>query len=174
MTLKFTCSQYASIKLDGETSDWPTDGKLCGMKLNEAKTFVVTAENGSTEQYTVFIVRGKSSAKEITNALLLAKAGDTTSLATVKIDNTKKTVDFTLPAGTDTSKLSEMILKLTVSDYATVKKSGDTDNWPAEGKACGMELDKTATFTVTAENGETQDYMAAAPIRLIPARIRSQ
>ena len=158
MTLKFTCSQYASIKLDGETSDWPTDGKLCGMKLNEAKTFVVTAENGSTEQYTVLIVRGKSSAKEITNALLLAKAGDTTSLATVKIDNTKKTVDFTLPAGTDTSKLSEMILKLTVSDYATVKKSGDTDNWPAEGKACGMELDKTATFTVTAENGETQDY----------------
>lgn len=158
MTLKFTCSQYASIKLDGETSDWPTDGKLCGMKLNEAKTFVVTAENRSTEQYTVLIVRGKSSAKEITNALLLAKAGDTTSLATVKIDNTKKTVDFTLPAGTDTSKLSEMILKLTVSDYATVKKSGDTDNWPAEGKACGMELDKTATFTVTAENGETQDY----------------
>ena len=158
MTLKFTCSQYASIKLDGETSDWPTDGKLCGMKLNEAKTFVVTAENDSTEQYTVLIVRGKSSAKEITNALLPAKAGDTTSLATVKIDNTKKTVDFTLPAGTDTSKLSEMILKLTVSDYATVKKSGDTDNWPAEGKACGMELDKTATFTVTAENGETQDY----------------
>ena len=159
MTLKFTCSQDASIKLDGETSDWPTDGQLCDMKLNEAKTFVVTAENDYyTQAYTVLITRGKSSAKEITNALLLAKAGDTTSLATVKIDNTKKTVDFTLPAGTDTSKLSEMILKLTVSDYATVKKSGDTDNWPAEGKACGMELDKTATFTVTAENGETQDY----------------
>ena len=159
MTLKFTCSQDASIKLDGETSDWPTDGQLCDMKLNEAKTFVVTAENDYyTQAYTVLITRGKSSAKEITNALLLAKAGDTTSLATVKIDNTKKTVDFTLPAGTDTSKLSEMILKLTVSDYATVEKSGDTDNWPAEGKACGMELDKTATFTVTAENGETQDY----------------
>ena len=160
MTLKFTCSQYASIsiKLDGETSDWPTDGQLCGMKLNEAKTFVVTAENGKTQAYTVLITRGKSTAKEITNALLLAKADDTTSLATVKIDNTKKTVDFTLPVGTDTSKLGEMILKLTVSDYATVKKSGDTDTWPAAGKACGMELDKAATFTVTAENGETQDY----------------
>ena len=158
MTLKFTCSQYASIKLEGAETNWPADGQLCGMKLNEAKTFVVTAENGKTQAYTVLITRGKSSAKEITNALLLAKAGDTASLATVKIDNTKKTVDFTLPADTDTSKLSEMILKLTVSDYATVKKSGDTDNWPAEGKACGMELDKTATFTVTAENGETQDY----------------
>ena len=158
MTLKFTCSQYASIKLEGAETNWPADGQLCGMKLNETKTFVVTAENGDTQAYTVLIVRGKSSAKEITNALLLAKAGDTTSPATVKIDNAKKTIDFTLPAGSDTSKLGEMILKLTVSDYATVKKSGDTGNWPAEGKACDMELDKAATFTVTAENGSTQDY----------------
>ena len=158
MTLKFTCSQYASIKLEGAEANWPADGQLCGMKLNEAKTFVVTAENGGTQTYTVLIVRGKSAAKEITSAILLAKAGDTTSPATVKIDNAKKTIDFTLPAGSDTSKLGEMILKLTVSDYATVKKSGDTDNWPAAGKACGMELNKAATFTVTAENGSTQDY----------------
>ena len=158
MTLKFTCSQYASIKLEGAETNWPADGQLCGMKLNEAKTFVVTAENGSTEQYAVLIVRGKSSAKEITNALLLAKAGDTASLATVKIDNTKKTVDFTLPADTDTSKLGEMILKLTVSDYATVKKSGDKDNWPAEGKACGMELNNGVIFTVKAEDDTTVDY----------------
>ena len=158
MTLKFTCSQYASIKLEGAETNWPADGQLCGMKLNEAKTFVVTAENGGTQKYSVLIVRGKSAAKEITSAILLAKAGDTTSPATVKIDNAKKTIDFTLPAGSDTSKLGEMILKLTVSDYATVKKSGDTDNWPAAGKACGMELNKAATFTVTAENGSTQDY----------------
>lgn len=158
MTLKFTCSQYASIKLEGAETNWPADGQLCGMKLNEAKTFVVTAENDGTQKYTVLIVRGKSAAKEITSAILLAKAGDTTSPATVKIDNAKKTIDFTLPAGSDTSKLGEMILKLTVSDYATVKKSGDTGNWPAEGKACDMELDKAATFTVTAENGSTQDY----------------
>ena len=128
------------------------------MKLNEAKTFVVTAENGKTQAYTVLITRGKSSAKEITNALLLAKAGDTASLATVKIDNTKKTVDFILPADTDTSKLGEMILKLTVSDYATVKKSGDKDNWPAEGKACGMELNNGVIFTVKAEDDTTVDY----------------
>ena len=158
MTLKFTCSQYASIKLEGAETNWPADGQLCGMKLNEAKTFVVTAENGKTQAYTVLITRGKSSAKEITNALLLAKAGDTASLATVKIDNTKKTVDFTLPADTDTSKLGEMILKLTVSDYATVKKSGDKDNWPAEGKACGMELNNGVIFTVKAEDDTTVDY----------------
>ena len=152
MTLKFTCSQDASM------TNWPADGQLCNMKLNEAKTFVVTAENGETQAYTVLITRGKSSAKEITDALLLAKADDTTSLATVKIDNTKKTVDFTLPVGTDTSKLGDMILKLTVSDDATVKKSGDTDNWPAAGKACGMELDNGVIFTVKAEDDTTVDY----------------
>ena len=158
MTLKFTCSQYASIKLEGAETNWLADGQLCGMKLNEAKTFVVTAENGGTQPYTVLIVRGKSAAKEITSAILLAKAGDTTSPATVKIDNAKKTIDFTLPAGTDTSKLGEMILKLTVSDYATVAKKDDPGkNW-TEGAVCGMELDKAATFTVTAENGSTQDY----------------
>ncbi len=158
MTLKFTCSQYASIKLENAGDNWPAGGQLCGMKLNETKTFVVTAENGDTQAYTVLIVRGKSSAKEITNALLLAKAGDTTSPATVKIDNAKKTIDFTLPAGTDTSKLGEMILKLTVSDYATVAKKDDPGkNW-TEGAVCGMTLDKAATFTVTAENGSTQDY----------------
>ena len=158
MTLKFTCSQYASIKLDGETSDWPTDGQLCDMVLNEAKTFVVTAENGHMQTYTVLIVRGKSSANEITNALLLAKAGDTTSLATVKIDNTEKTVDFTLPAGTDTSRLGEMILKLTVSDYATVAKKDDPGKKWTEGAACGMELDNGVIFTVKAEDGTTKDY----------------
>lgn len=158
MTLKFTCSQYASIKLENAGDNWPAGGQLCGMKLNETKTFVVTAENGDTQAYTVLIVRGKSSAKEITNALLLAKASDTTSPATVKIDNAKKTIDFTLPAGTDTSKLGEMILKLTVSDYATVAKKDDPGkNW-TEGAVCGMELDKAATFTVTAENSSTQDY----------------
>ena len=158
MTLKFTCSQYASIKLENAGDNWPAGGQLCGMKLNETKTFVVTAENGDTQAYTVLIVRGKSSAKEITNALLLAKAGDTTSPATVKIDNAKKTIDFTLPAGTATSKLGEMILKLTVSDYATVAKKDDPGkNW-TEGAVCGMELDKAATFTVTAENGSAQDY----------------
>lgn len=68
--------------------------------------------------------------------------------------------NFTIevPADTDNAKLAGMILKLTVSDDATVKKSGDTDNWPAAGKACGMELDKAATFTVTAENSDKQDY----------------
>ena len=69
--------------------------------------------------------------------------------ATSERNGTKYTI--TVPANTDEAALAEAELKLTVSDYATVKKSGDTDNWPAAGKACGMELNKAATFTVYSE-----------------------
>ena len=77
--------------------------------------------------------------------------------ATSKRNGTKYTIK--VPADTDEAALAQAALKLTVSDYATVKKSGDTDNWPAAGKACGMKLDTPVTFTVTAEDGKTtQDY----------------
>ena len=77
--------------------------------------------------------------------------------ATSERSGTKYTI--TVPANTDEAALAQAALKLTVSDYATVKKSGDTDNWPAAGKACGMKLDTPVTFTVTAEDGKTtQDY----------------
>ena len=168
MILKFTCSPHAAVRLKDAATDWPAKGKACGMELDKAATFTVTAENGETQDYKVTITKGKSSAKEITNAILLAKAGDTTSLATVKIDNTKKTVDFTLPVGTDTSKLGDMILKLTVSEFATVTKENDPDKDWVAGAPCGMALDTQTKFTVTAEDGTPKDYTitikkAAAP-----------
>nr|MCR4722967.1 hypothetical protein [Eubacteriales bacterium] len=45
------------------------------------------------------------------------------------------------------------ILKLTASENASIRKTGDEEDWPAEGKACGMELDVPAGFVVTAEDG---------------------
>lgn len=74
------------------------------------------------------------------------------------VSRSGSTFTITLPAGTNTSKLSEKILKLTISDLATVTKEGDPDKDWTEGAACGMELDKAATFTVTAEKGNTQAY----------------
>ena len=69
--------------------------------------------------------------------------------ATSERSGTKYTI--TVPANTDEAALAQAVLKLEISEYATVKKSGDTGNWPAEGKACDMELDKAATFTVYSE-----------------------
>ena len=46
MLLTFNCSQYASIKLKGAETEWVND-TACGIALNEEKTFVVTAEDGT-------------------------------------------------------------------------------------------------------------------------------
>lgn len=69
--------------------------------------------------------------------------------ASVSREGSKITI--TLPAGTDTSKLADAMLKFTVSKYADIIRAGDDAAWPAAGKACGMELDKAVTFTVRSE-----------------------
>ena len=77
--------------------------------------------------------------------------------ATSERSGTKYTI--TVPANTDEAALAQAVLKLEISEYAAVKKTGEADNWPAEGKAGGMKLDTPVTFTVTAEDGKTtQDY----------------
>ena len=75
---------------------------------------------------------------------------------------------ITLPVDTDTANLANMILKLTISEFATVTKENDPGkNW-VEGAPCGMALDTQTEFTVTAEDGTTNVYTitikkAAAP-----------
>ena len=69
--------------------------------------------------------------------------------ATSERNGTKYTIK--VPAGTDEAALAKAVLKLDISEYAAVKKTGETDNWPAEGKACGMTLDQAVTFTVYSE-----------------------
>ena len=75
---------------------------------------------------------------------------------------------ITLPVDTDTANLADMILKLTISEFATVTKENDPGkNW-VEGAPCGMALDTQTKFTVTAEDGTTNVYTitikkAAAP-----------
>ena len=77
--------------------------------------------------------------------------------ATSERSGTKYTI--TVPADTDEAALAQAVLTLEISEYAAVKKTGEADNWPAAGKACGMKLDTPVTFTVTAEDGKTtQDY----------------
>ena len=69
--------------------------------------------------------------------------------ATSERSGTKYTIK--VPANTDEAALAKAVLKLEISEYAAVKKTGEADNWPAEGKACGMTLDTPVTFTVRSE-----------------------
>lgn len=67
-------------------------------------------------------------------------------------------ITLTLAPDVDTSDLASMLLKLTCSDHATVKRLGDDENWPDAGKACNMTLGQEVKFVVTAENGDTAEY----------------
>ena len=115
-------------------------------------TFIMPATGKDITAKAIFMVdpAKASAACDLSNVTLNIPG------ATSERSGTKYTI--TVPANTDEAALAQAVLKLEISEYATVKKSGDTGNWPAEGKACDMELDKAATFTVTAENGSTQDY----------------
>lgn len=89
----------------------------------------------------------KSSAKAITafafNGLNPA--------VTATIDATAKTISATVTAGTDVTKL---VPTITLSDKATVS--------PASGVA--QDFSKAVTYTVTAEDGTTQAYIATVAV----------
>ena len=155
MILQFTCPPRAAVKLKDAEDNWPAAGLRSGLKLGVPATFVVTAENGDTQEYTVTVNREKSTEKAITKAVL-TKTGGTSVKA--DISEQDKTITFTLPAGTTDADVAAMTLKFTCSQYASIKLEGAETNWPADGQLCGMKLNETKTFVVTAENGDTQAY----------------
>lgn len=170
MILKLTVSEHATVKKSGDTDNWPAAGKACGMELNKATTFTVTAENGDAQDYTVTITKAKSSEKNITAAVLLDQTGDITPLAVGTVSEDK--IIFTLPSNTDKAVLNSIgmkYLKLTYPETATAKMVnsdgqdayGDTtgsSKWRNGDVMCNMSLNTPAKFIITAENGSTKTY----------------
>lgn len=116
-------------------------------------TFIMPATGKDITAKAIFEVdpAKASAACDLSNVTLIIPG------ATSERSGTKYTI--TVPANTDEAALAQAVLKLETSEYAAVKKTGETDNWPAAGKACGMKLDTPVTFTVTAEDGKTtQNY----------------
>lgn len=114
--------------------------------VNNVATFIMPDTGKSITAKAFFKVDPEQASTE--NALTAVEL----DVPGAAVSRSGSTFTITLPAGTNTSKLSEKILKLTISDLATVTKEGDPDkDWTA-GAACGMELDKAATFTVIARN----------------------
>jgi hypothetical protein len=123
----YTASEYAEVSLK-------SSGDVSGDMV-----YTVTAENGSTQDYTVRIVHGekpqeeKSGEKSISAFSIGGVAG--------LIDQGAKTITVTLPYGTE-----NLAAAYTASAYAEVslKSYGDVPG--------------VMVYTVTAENGSTQDY----------------
>ena len=164
--LKLTISDLATVTKEGDPDkDW-TAGAACGMELDKAATFTVTAEKGNTQAYTIIITKAKSSEKDITAAVLLNQTGDTTPFARAEISETE--ITFTLPSDTDKAVLNSIgmkYLKLTYPESATVKMKDGYDDatnggyrWSNGDVMCNMSINSPVKFTVTAEDGSTKEY----------------
>ena len=164
--LKLTISDLATVTKEGDPDkDW-TEGAACGMELDKAATFTVTAEKGNTQAYTIIITKAKSSEKDITAAVLLNQTGDTTPFARAEISETE--ITFTLPSDTDKAVLNSIgmkYLKLTYPESATVKMKDGYDDatnggyrWSNGDVMCNMSINSPVKFTVTAEDDSTKEY----------------
>ena len=134
LTPRVTTSPYATTN--------PASGKA--QNFSSPVTYTVTAEDGSTVDYTVTVMIA-SSAKAITG---FAISGAETTI----IDDASKKVFVRLPSGTALTALSPTI---TTSTAATVS--------PASGAS--TDFSSAVTYTVTAQDGTTQTYTVSVSAR---------
>lgn len=107
-------------------------------------TYIVTAEDGSTQNYVVKVVvtaPPKSSEKQITEF----KFASLSPVISATIDQTARKIGATLSAS---NSLTALVPTITLSSKATVS--------PASGVA--QNFTKPVNYTVTAEDGSTQTY----------------
>lgn len=165
--LKLEISEYATVKKSGDTGNWPAEGKACDMELDKAATFTVTAENGSTQDYTMTITKAKSSEKDITAVKLLN--ADKSVIAEGKLSGTTWTI--TLPSDTDKALINkigtstDVFMQIDYTGVSLAQAEGYSDasaaesmKWSSGNVMCGISPNSSKTFTVTAEDGSTKEY----------------
>ncbi|MGB5217342.1 MAG: hypothetical protein WBN66_03490 [Smithella sp.] len=106
-------------------------------------TYTVTAQDASTQNYTVTVTVDSSSAKAITSFSLAGVSG--------AINETAKTIAVTLPNGTALTNLAATFTTTgaSVKVGAVVQASGQTPN----------DFISPVVYTVTAADSSTQDYI---------------
>ena len=170
--LKLTISDRAKAALEGAAGStkeaWANGVKVGILKLNEAKKLTVTAEDGSTKEYTIKVAwspKPTSKEKELTGVELLDK--DKKVIAAGTLDGTAWTVE--IPEDKYTKQQASNLanggayLKLTASEGATIAQKDGYDekgqeSWSSGNISTNMTLNREYTFIVTAENGSTKEY----------------
>ncbi|WP_273276849.1 hypothetical protein [Maribacter polysiphoniae] len=107
-----------------------------------AVTYTVTAENGTTQNYTV-TATSKSSAKQITSFVFLLTNNPIDVNVVATIDEENKTITAAMPPSTD---LSGLLPEVQLSELATI------DLTAAQNFTGPLE------YTITAEDGSTTVY----------------
>ena len=172
--LKFTVSEYADV-VTADGSVWPEDGKACGMTLDTPVTFTVRSEkcrigedDTAKADYTVTITKAKSSEKDITAVKLLN--ADKSVIAEGKLNGTTWTI--TLPSNTDKALINKIgsatdVYMQVLHTGVSVKQGegwNDADGapyWNSGDAMCGISVNTSKTFTVTAEDDSAKTYTVA-------------
>lgn len=124
-------------------------------------TYVVTAQDGSTQSYTAQMTVAKSTAKSITSFKFLAANNPVLSAdVTATIAGTQ--IAATVPYGTDPSALQPTFTTTgqSVMVGAVEQASGVTVN----------DFTSSVVYNVTAADGSTQTYIATVTVALNPAK----
>ena len=172
--LKFTVSKYADV-VTADGSVWPEDGKACGMTLDTPVTFTVRSEkcrigkdDTAKADYTVTITKAKSSEKDITAVKLLN--ADKSVIAEGKLSGTTWTI--TLPSDTDKvlinkiGSATDVYMQVLHTGVSVKQEEGwnDADGapyWNSGDAMCGISVNTSKTFTVTAEDSSAKTYTVA-------------
>ncbi|MFT3740031.1 MAG: M1 family aminopeptidase [Breznakibacter sp.] len=110
--------------------------------------YTVTAEDGSSQIYTVVVTNALNSEKQILSFTITGQAGMT------EIDQSSRTVTVTMPAGSVITALAPV---LTVSQGATVS--------PASGET--RDFTTAQSYSVTSQDGTSQTY--SVTITILPS-----
>ncbi len=141
----------ASYTTTGESVAIGDTAQVSGITANDYSnpvTYTVTAENGTTEDYTVTVT---NSAKAIT--AFSFDASDNAALssnAAVTIDGTD--INAEVPTGTDVSAL--------IATFTTTGESVAIGDTIQVSGATANNFTSPVTYTVTADDGTTEDYTA--------------
>ncbi len=140
-----------SVKINGIQQ---TSGTTANDFSNPA-TYTVTAEDGSTCDYSVIVTVASNTAKDITAFSFNASANSGLS-SDITGTITSTDIEVTVPYGTDVSNLvaSFTATGTSVSVEGTQQISGSTAN----------DFSNPVSYTVTAENGSTCNYSVTVTV----------
>jgi CubicO group peptidase (beta-lactamase class C family) len=156
----FSASPLASVTVNGarqENGVTPND-------FTRPVTYRVTAEDGSTADYTVTVSVTRSNARELLSFQFLKTANASlTDDVAVPLTASKTTYLVTLPTGAVPSALKATF---TASPGATVTVNGAAQT----SSATAPDFSKPVTYRVTAENGEFREYTVETSVQVdLPA-----
>lgn len=156
---KYTFTGTTKVNAAILTADVDAEGTFEGDKLTI--NMDIAASLGSVKQTVKVVYTGtKLTGSESSEAKILSfvfdqevSAANAVVLEQPVVDETAKTIKFAVSADATSTDLSKLMPTIEVSEKATVT--------PASGAVQDFSNGKAVTYTVTAENGTTVEYVAS-------------